>query len=316
MNNLIPEGLDINQIVVLSKFGSHLYGTDTEESDEDYKGIYLPTHRQVILNEIPKTYSLPKTSGVDLQIWSLHHWFKLACQGEAESMDLLHAPKEAVILKNRFIWSILQANKSKFYKKNMNAYLGYARKQAHRYCERGSRIKALKTVIDVLKEYDPELKLKHIWDYLPQLFHIHKIYPYPDGSVAMYQVCGKKVQETCTIGYALNIYEKALSEYGDRAKLAELNKGVDWKAVSHACRIASQLIEMATQNTITFPLWNAKEITEIKQGKWDWITQVQPYVESLMEKAEYELLHCDLPVEIDKKYLDDLLIKIVREYVL
>lgn len=314
--NLIPDGLTIDRIVVLSKFGSHLYGTATETSDEDYKGIYLPTKRQLLLNKIPKTYSLPKTSGVDLQIWSIHHWFKLACNGEAESIDLIHAPNDSLIMQNDGIWSILRANRKKLYKKNMNAYLGYARKQAHRYCERGSRIAALKAVVGVLSNYDPELKLKHVWDYLPQLPHIHKIYPYPDGSVAMYQVCGKKVQETVTVEYAYYVYKRILDEYGDRAKLAEINKGIDWKAVSHACRIATQLSEIATKGDITFPLYNAKDLTEIKQGKKDWIEEVQPYVEYLMRDAEYSLLHSDLPVEINKEYFDDLLIRILQEYVL
>ena len=32
-----------NNIIVLMKFGSHLYGTNTENSDTDLKGIYMPT---------------------------------------------------------------------------------------------------------------------------------------------------------------------------------------------------------------------------------------------------------------------------------
>jgi len=51
----ILDSLGNPEIVMLTKFGSTLYGTDTPESDVDYKGIYLPTKRQVILQDFKKT---------------------------------------------------------------------------------------------------------------------------------------------------------------------------------------------------------------------------------------------------------------------
>jgi predicted nucleotidyltransferase len=37
------------------KFGSHLYGTATERSDEDYIGVFLPSVEEILLGRIPKT---------------------------------------------------------------------------------------------------------------------------------------------------------------------------------------------------------------------------------------------------------------------
>jgi len=45
------------EIVVHMIFGSHLYGTNTPDSDTDYKGIFLPSREQVFLGKIPKSYS-------------------------------------------------------------------------------------------------------------------------------------------------------------------------------------------------------------------------------------------------------------------
>lgn len=39
----------MNKILEM-KFGSHLYGTNTPNSDLDYKAIYLPTAREIILD--------------------------------------------------------------------------------------------------------------------------------------------------------------------------------------------------------------------------------------------------------------------------
>ena len=38
-----------------TKFGSHLYGLDTPNSDTDYKGIYMPTLSQLLLGTWPKS---------------------------------------------------------------------------------------------------------------------------------------------------------------------------------------------------------------------------------------------------------------------
>jgi len=81
--------MELNLIVKM-KFGSHLYGTVTEDSDQDYKGVFLPTKEQVLLGRIPKSYNYTtKTdkvgknapSDVDYEAYSLHYFIELACQG-------------------------------------------------------------------------------------------------------------------------------------------------------------------------------------------------------------------------------------------
>jgi predicted nucleotidyltransferase len=40
-------------ILVDMVFGSHLYGTNSETSDRDYKGVFMPTREQILLQRIP-----------------------------------------------------------------------------------------------------------------------------------------------------------------------------------------------------------------------------------------------------------------------
>ena len=69
------------------KFGSHLYGTNTEDSDADYKGVFLPTKKEILLNNIPKCRNFSTSNGLtknnpndlDEEIYSLHYFLKLAC---------------------------------------------------------------------------------------------------------------------------------------------------------------------------------------------------------------------------------------------
>lgn len=37
-------------LIVKMKFGSHLYGTNTEDSDVDYKGVFLPSKKEILLD--------------------------------------------------------------------------------------------------------------------------------------------------------------------------------------------------------------------------------------------------------------------------
>ena len=45
------------KIIVKMKFGAHLYGTATPDSDMDYKGIFLPTKEELLLGRVPKSYN-------------------------------------------------------------------------------------------------------------------------------------------------------------------------------------------------------------------------------------------------------------------
>lgn len=71
-------------------FGSYLYGTNNENSDKDYKGIFLPDWKGCVLNKIPNSFNFTTGSNdsknskddVDEEIYSLQYFIKLACEGQ------------------------------------------------------------------------------------------------------------------------------------------------------------------------------------------------------------------------------------------
>ena len=306
-------------LIVKMKFGSHLYGTDTPNSDLDYKGIFLPTKEEIFLNRIPKEYNI--TTGkndsknshedVDIEIFSLHQFIKLACEGQTVAMDMLHAPKD-MIESDSVIWMKIQLNRNKFYTKNLTAFIGYARRQAARYGIRGSRLNTVRTILNILKSKERTTKLLEFWDELPDLEHTQKGELDKNG-IELYEVCGKKYQKTVESQYmysSLKIFEE---NYGERAKQAAENKGIDWKAVSHAIRAALQIKELLQDKTITFPLKEAEYLKKVKQGKLHYINEVAPYLESLMSEIEILKNNSDLPEKPDRKFWDKFLIKTVEE---
>jgi predicted nucleotidyltransferase len=46
-------------IIVELRFGSHLYGTATAQSDIDYKAVYIPSARDILLQRVRAAISRP-----------------------------------------------------------------------------------------------------------------------------------------------------------------------------------------------------------------------------------------------------------------
>ncbi len=305
--------------IVKLVYGSHLYGTNTPLSDQDYKGIFLPTKREILLGKIPKSINISTKKGdcknssddVDTEIYSLHYFIHLACEGETVALDMLHASESCVLEKSE-IWDELITNRNKFYTKNSRAFVGYCRKQAAKYGVKGSRLNDAGKVLDYINSvYGAAFfKLKDVWNELPTGEHIRKI---EDVSPHIYEVCGRKIQETASLDYAKGIIQKFYDNYGERAKLAASNEGIDWKAVSHAIRVAYEMKEVLSEGNITFPLRERDFVKKVKAGEFDYLTIVAPKLEELMDEVEVLSAKSNLPEKPDRKFWDDWLVSVVEE---
>lgn len=330
LQSLLPAGLHEKQILCLMKHGSHLYGTSGPDSDTDWKGVYMPSERQLFTGKIPKSYSMkPKKTGegvknsrddIDIEIYSLHYFLELASKGETVAIDMLHAPPVWPLVTSS-VWCELHNNRQMFHTKNLKAFVGYARKQAAKYGIKGGRLNAAKEVIDYfdscLNEFSlysglPMIRLYNVWNNLPEGEHIHKIPTDWPNQPDIYQVCGKQLQSTAKVSYCRDILAKFYEEYGERAKLAARNEGIDWKAVSHALRAAYQVESILTEGDITFPLKPASYLKSVKSGNVPW-NQVQEDLETMMARIEKLSEQSDLPESVDRIYWTDWLFRRVKD---
>lgn len=312
--------MELNLIVKM-KFGSYLYGTATEDSDQDYKGVFLPTKEQILLGRISKSYNyMTKTgkggknvpSDIDYEVYSLHYFIELACQGQTVALDMLHAPRATILYESQ-IWERIVLERHRFYTKDLKAFVGYARRQAAKYGIKGSRLNAAGDVIECLKQENAANTLSEIWFRLPKGEHIHFLDREKPNNLRQYQVVGKRFQETVKVGYVLPILERFYDEYGKRAQQAARNEGIDWKAISHALRAAYQTREILTQQTIIFPLKEAPFLTQVKKGELDYLTQVVPILEELMDEVEKLSEANTLPQKVNRKYWDKFIINTLEK---
>jgi len=308
------------QIILKTIFGSHLYGTDTPESDKDYKVIYVPSKRDILLNKNLYTSKHEQTKvgegkntkdDTDIEYIPLHQFIKLACQGDTMALDLLHVP-ESIILEKNYIWDEIQKRRQTFYTKNLKAFVGYARKQASKYGIKGSRLDTCKKVMDILKSESEETRVRQVFDNIPEWEHTHKLVN--KNGIRELKVCGKTIQETQSCEYAYDIIRRYYCEYGTRAKDASENKNIDWKAVSHAIRAAYEVLSIYNNNEIVFPLEQAEFLKNVKLGKLNYLIKVAPKLESLMEEIEEKSKTVDLPEEVNKEWWEYWLMETVEKY--
>lgn len=321
-------------IIFSTVFGSHLYGTDTPSSDRDYKGVYLPKVEDLILGSAQNIVSLkrPKmpgeknTSGdIDREYMSLQKFIKLACEGQMVAIDMLHA-SSYMWERSSDVWDELRARRHEFYSRNMSAFVGYARRQAAKYGVKGSRLACAREWL-ALMEKDPNRHMagvvaEAVAEY-PEGHHIWEhARPYPDQHKpeVCLEVIGKMFTGTSKAGNYISSLRLYVAEYGERARMAEANEGIDWKAMSHAVRAAYQVLAIfdsaydgMPQLELPLPVSVACELVYIKTGKLTF-KQVSERLDVLMGEVAVMSARSTYPDHIDPRSFDDLVLRAYSKY--
>ena len=90
------------------------------------------------------------------------------------------------------------------------------------------------------------------------------------------------------------------------------NQGIDWKAISHALRASDQVYDILRFGDYEYPLRTAAFLRNVKLGKFDFQTVVQPVLEEGMNDVEKLMETTDLPEKVDIKFWNDWLIELMQ----
>lgn len=282
--------------------GSQLYGTNTPESDTDYKGIFVPDLSELFLQRAPRTlhfdtgskYSKNTSADVDFELFSLGQFVNMAIAGETIIIDMIHTP-DHLTLESSDVWKYIVEHRSEFYTTHMKSYLGYVRKQASRYGVKGNRLRDLSYVMNVIEKMKNQMRslpvgpmtVGHIVNALPQTEFTGTITEEQTkgGTQTFYQVLGRKYQMTLDFYEFERLVGGIFKDYGDRARQAEKNEGIDWKALSHALRGARQLEEIYETGDLQLPLKQAARVKSVKLGEIPF-KEVQQELEDVCNNVE------------------------------
>jgi hypothetical protein len=329
-------------VVFITEYGSKLYGTDNENSDTDYKGIFIPRTIDVLLKK--DTDNINYSSGddsaknssedIDIQLFSIYKFFNLLEKGETGTMDLLFSFfSKSVVYENKSFTKLIKDNYKSLINKNVKAFLGYSVSMAKKYNIRGERYSELVDFENIFQSFVKECHLNHIdkttlnsitlgskWNELKKMI-LDNNYKYikfvnkpgPRGSKIeeweYIEVLGKFFTQTVTTNYLLNHLSESKEKYGNRVKSNIDN--IDWKGVSHSMRVLFECQEFLKDGFITFPLKKKDIVKKIKEGNVE-LETVMNEMEYNFNKAESLFETSDIPLSSDKNKINELILLLLE----
>jgi predicted nucleotidyltransferase len=319
------------KVILEAYAGSKLFGTDGPTSDVDIKGIYLPSKEDILLGQIKhsiKESTNPsneknRPGDIDKEYCSISKFLRMLQEGQTVALELLFTPDNMIIQKDE-MWDHIVANRDKLVHKGVLAFIGYAKQQSAKYGLRGTRLGAMKSAMDLLTQKNQHDKLDSIVEELEELTKREELVEVVQKTVnknmqnireTYLKVCGSHYGMSTKIGYTLKSIETNYATYGERARLAAENKGIDYKSLSHAVRVIGQGKELLSTGRLTLPRPDADLLRNIKYGKVEF-KEIQRIIESGLEDLNEMQKISALPSEIKPEFINDMICSIHSEVVL
>lgn len=279
-------------------YGSHLYGTNTPTSDQDFKIVYLPNYKMVLLgqkfptvrhrydaqgNPVSDSSSMPP-DGYEDECVPVQKFVADFVGGQTYAVEMVQA-----IAHNAFEGTCDEEFRelcvdlaTMFNHSSIMGMMGFAVKQTFDYVRRGERLNKAQEVVDILEDimkhnFQDATKRPRLDNVLPSgktvLENVAEKANLQIGSVSSHdtpfktlKLNGREYLTTTTVENMIDAAKKLVEQYGNRSNRAAESE-VDPKSLMHAVRVYEQIIELLSTGKITFPRSNAQELLKIKNQK-------------------------------------------------
>ena len=277
--------LDDPDLLVLS--GSHLYGTNHEGSDKDYRGFLIPPWEYIVgfRNFKDSDNSLYD----DYKIYSLKRFLELVLEGDPQTTEMLFAPDDFILKQTEFSKQIINLRQNIVSDKLYHRLIGYSysewRKAEGVKLHIEDRTKTEDSVIDDIRNTF-SLEKEDIDKIISILFQNKKRTKIPNKK----SLGEKRKKEFDLYGYCVS-------------------------SASHAIRLTQQLCELMETGFITLPRPNAQFLSDIRLGKVDFNEAEEEYQKSV-EKCEELRPKSVLPAKPNYKFVWGKYDEVIREFLL
>jgi hypothetical protein len=281
--------------ILLCKVGSQLYGTNTETSDVDYVGIFMPTDdfilglrtvEQVDFSKVSKGDDGRNTKdAIDRVIYEYRKFVKLAMENNPNIIELLFVNPENILFINSYGKTLL-GNYSLFpYKGLTGRFIGYAHSQKHKMIIKTDHYHQLQAYNEYLMDVGELITMGEL-----RYYSIGKDLKFSDHHVTIGDL---NIPVTSYVKKARKMITERLSKAGNRKELIT-KFGYDTKFASHLIRLLLEGKELLDTGMLHFPLKERQMLLDIKGGKHS-IKFILDLADSLEKEVESSRDNCKLP---------------------
>lgn len=310
--------------LVHMQFGSHVYGTNLPTSDTDFKAVHIPDPRQILLGTAKPAIhsSTNKAQGtknssedVDFESYTLQKFMSMLLEGQTVALSMLYTPPQFISVTSSE-WEFIRAYRKEWLHTKVSAFVGYCRTQANKYGIKGSRISTAKLATELFASLPPNDKLgEHAAKITTALKPVeHTSFEVDPHGTPMIEICGRKLQFTITGAQAHKIVSRIYAEYGERARQAETNNNIDWKAIMHAVRVLHEAEEILTSHTITYPRPEAELLLQIRKGELPYAVAAT-ILEDGLERIETVAKNSTLPPQGNTNLAEAFVLTSYKNYI-
>ena len=288
----------MENILFRTKYGSHLYGTNTPESDYDEKVIYLPGIESLLLGKKLQTYKhrydesgnvLSDTvkmppRGKEIEHIPFQKFARDFFEGQTYAIEIAFALKHQKSQHVGIIYDLINS----FLPDTFSPMLGFAMKQTFDYVHRATRMKKLQDVVNLVDELilsspapkshdhpvpstplrlDTSFNGKKLIQIISEKLGV-EIGTTTNGNktISTLQLAGRDYIETLDVRQFTASLLKLIYNYGHRTEAASVSE-VDLKSLMHAVRVYEQVIELSQTKNLVFPRPSANELVQIKNAQ-------------------------------------------------
>jgi len=306
--------MEQNKILKI-RAGSHLYGTNTPESDEDYSGIFIANEdyyfglRKIeeldLSVQYKNEYGKNKPDSVDYKLYEIRNFCRLALSNNPNILEHLFANTENILHCDTF-GAMLLRNSHLFPNKGAyDKFIGYANSQRHKMIIKLDNFDQLSAALGFFKQQDPS-------EYIVMFRDSKEVKSFFAEKGSHFVIGDLSFQKHLMVKKLVAALADRLSKVTNRHELV-LKYGYDTKFASHLIRLLSEGETLLKTGKLEFPLHNASFLLQIKQGELS-LEDILKLADEYEFKLKYIRDDSDLPEKPQFDEVNDLVKQITRAF--
>lgn len=305
--------LVLKNLILKARIGSHLYGTNVPESDEDLVGIFVPPAEYLLglkrVEEVDLSVKSKDDTGkntaeaLDFKVYTLEKFARLALDNNPNILEILFVNDENILFVNNVGKELLSLKKEFLSKNIKNRFLGYAFSQKHKMVIKLENYEKIIEALDYLEHNSDK-------QFLLDIEH-HPIFIRKKDHISIGDV---NMPITVTTKKAKKVLSDRLARFGSRQELVS-KYGFDTKFASHLIRLLKEGQELLQTCDLQFPLVCRDLLKNIRYGKYS-LNDVLALADIIEMEIGDLYKSTELPNKPNRKLVEQFVIEIHKKYIM